>query len=150
MVTGEMVFTREDVAARQVLARLRALSFIAAVALIAVACAQPSVSNPPVSPARLTIRTAPDPEACPGAALPVPMRFRIDPLAQEQVVAIARDGRRYHVWWAPGFEAGDIKDPVVRDPNGEVVARDGELLEGPLLHGHTVCATGDSIYVLLV
>jgi hypothetical protein len=103
-----------------------------------------------VESARLTIRTVPDPEACPAAALPVPMRFRIDPLAEEQVVAIARDNRTYLVWWAPGFEAGFVTDPVVRDPNGEVVARDGEILEGPLLHGYTVCATGDSIYVLLV
>ena len=27
-------------------------------------------------PARLAIRMAPDPSACPAAALPVPMRFR--------------------------------------------------------------------------
>jgi hypothetical protein len=101
-------------------------------------------------PARLTLRTVQDPGACPGAALPVPMRFEIDPLAAEQVVAIARDGRTYLVWWAPGFEAGTVKDPVVRAPNGQVVARDGEILEGPLLHGYTVCATGDSIYVLLI
>ncbi len=109
--------------------------------LILVACAQPD---------RLTIRTAPDPNACPGAALPFPMRFRIDPVAQEQVVAIARDGRPFDVWWAPGFVGGDDADPVVRDPDGLVVARDGQLLEGPLLHGYTVCATRDSIYVLLL
>ena len=83
---------------------------------------------------------------------PCPSRCgsEIDPLAQEEVVAIARDGRPYRVWWAPRFEAGYVTDPVVRDPNGEVVARDGDVLEGPLLHEHTVCATGDSIYVLLV
>ncbi len=102
------------------------------------------------APARLTLRMVQDPDACPAAALPVPMRFEIDPLAAEQVVAIARDGRSYLVWWAPGFEAGTVTDPVVRAPNGEVVARDGEILDGPLLHGYTVCATGDSIYVLLV
>jgi hypothetical protein len=77
------------------------------------------------------------------------MRFSIDPLAKEQVVAIARDNRRYLVWWAPGFVPGDVTNPVVRDPNGTVVARDGEILDGPLLHGHTVCATSDSISVLL-
>jgi hypothetical protein len=117
-----------------------ALAMIAS--LIVAACAP--------QPAHLTIRTAPDPHACPGAALAVPMRFRIDPLAQEQVVGIGPDGRRFLVWWAPGFVAGDVTDPVVRDPNGMVVARDGEILEGPLLHGYTVCGTGDSIYVLLV
>lgn len=53
------------------------------------------------------------------------MRFRIDPLAQEQILAIARDGRPYDVLWAPGFVAGDVTDPVVRDLNGMVVASDG-------------------------
>jgi hypothetical protein len=101
-------------------------------------------------PARLTIRTAQDPNACPAVALPVPMRFRIDPLAQEQITAISVDGRPYLVWWAPGFQAGEVADPVVRDPKGVVVARDGEVLEGPLLHGYHVCATAESIYVLLV
>lgn len=101
-------------------------------------------------PARLVIRTTEDPNACPGAGVPFPLRFQIDPRADEQVVAVARDGRRYLVWWAPGFEAGDVSDPVVRDPDGVVVAQDGEFLEGPLLHGHTVCATSDSIYILLV
>jgi hypothetical protein len=116
------------------------LAFVAALIL----------ANCSSGPARLTLRMVSDPEACPAAALPVPMHFRIDPSAEEQVVAIARDGRSYHVLWAPGFAPGDVNDPVVRDPNGGVVARDGEILEGPLLHGHTVCATGDSIYILLV
>jgi hypothetical protein len=122
-----------------------------ALAIISAGCGQPSVSNPAspgVSPARLTIRTTPDPEACPGAALPTPFRFKIDPLAEGQVLAIGQ--RPYRVWWAPGFVGGDVTDPVVRDPNGAVVARDGELVEGPLLHGYTICATGDSIIILLV
>lgn len=99
----------------------------------------------------LTIRTAADPNACPAGALPeLPATFRIDPSAQEQVVVIGRDGRRYLVWWAPGFVAGDAADPAIRDPNGTVVARDGELLEGPRLHGYTVCGTSDAIYILRV
>lgn len=101
-------------------------------------------------PSRITLRWVQDPNACPAAALPVPMRFEIRSSAQEQVVSIARDGRSYLVWWAPGFQAGTVTDPVVRAPDGEVVARDGEILEGPRLHGYTVCATGDSIYILLV
>jgi hypothetical protein len=121
-----------------------ALAMIASI--IFIACASQSTAQP----ARLTIRTAPDPNACPAGGLPVPMRFKIDPFAQEQVTAIAFDGRRFLVWWAPGFQAGDVTDPVVRDPKGVVVARDGELLEGPRLHGYNVCATADSIYVLLV
>jgi hypothetical protein len=101
-------------------------------------------------PERITLRRLQNSDECPAAALPVPMRFEIDPSAKEQVVAIARDGRSYLVFWAPGFEAGTVTDPVVRAPGGEVVARDGETLEGPRLHGYTVCATGDSIYILLV
>ena len=101
-------------------------------------------------PSRLAIRTAPDPNVCPGVAIPLPMRFRIDPSAEEQVVAISRDSRSFRVFWAPGFTADDAAAPVVRDPDGTVVARDGEILEGPLLHGYTVCATSDSIFVLLV
>jgi hypothetical protein len=121
---------------------MKKIALTMAASLIFMACAP--------QPARLSIRTAPDPNACPAGGLPLPMRFRIDPLVQEQVTAIAFDGRHYLVWWAPGFQAGDVKDPVVRDPRGAVVARDGELLEGPLLHGYHVCATADSIYVLLV
>jgi hypothetical protein len=124
---------------------MKAVALAMVASLILAACAPE-----PSQFARLAIRTAPDPNACPAAGLPVPMRFRIDPRAQEQVIAIAFDGRLYLVWWAPGFQAGDVTDPVVRDPNGMVVARDGELLEGPLLHGYNVCATADSIYVLLV
>jgi hypothetical protein len=101
-------------------------------------------------PTRLTLRTAPDPNACPGAALPLPLQFRIDPSAREQILAIASDKQPYHVVWAPGFKAGAGTPPTVLDPNGVVVARDGEVLSGPLLHGYTVCATSDSIYVLLV
>jgi hypothetical protein len=77
------------------------------------------------------------------------MQFRIDPLAEEHVVAIAEDGRTYLVGWAPGVEAGTITDPVVRDPNGVVVARDGDVIVEPLLHGYPVCATGSALYVLL-
>jgi hypothetical protein len=112
------------------------------VSLTLVACA--------FQPARLTLRRVQDPNVCPLAAVPLPMRFRIDPLAQDQVTAVASDGRLYRVRWAPGFVAGELTDPVVRAPNGEVVARDGEVLEEQLLHGYAVCATGDEIYILLV
>ncbi len=99
---------------------------------------------------RLEIRTAQDPEACPGAALPVPFHFRIDPVAEDQVIAIGNDGSVFPVYWAPGFVGGEVADPVVRDPNGIVVARDGEVVEGPLLHGYTICATGNSLKILLL
>jgi hypothetical protein len=55
------------------------------------------------------------------------------------------------VYWAPGFQAaGTATNPEVRDAEGVVVARDGEVLDDSTLHGYTVCATGDSIIVLLM
>jgi hypothetical protein len=89
---------------------IKRIALATIVSLILIGCAP--------APARITIRTAQDPNACPLAGLPLPMRFRIDPLAQEHVVAIGVDGWRYLVWWAPGFQAGYVTDPVVRDPNG--------------------------------
>jgi hypothetical protein len=133
-----------DLTANQSVIKQIALTMIAL--LILAGCS----IQPAPQPARLTIRTAPDPNACPAGGLLVPMRFKIDPSAHEQVVAIASTGTPLLVWWAPGFQAGDVTDPVVRDPKGVVVARDGELLDGPRLHGYQVCATADSIYVLLV
>jgi hypothetical protein len=65
-------------------------------------------------------------------------------------VAIGPDGGVFDVYWAPGFAGGDVSNPVVRDPNGAVVARDGEVVEGPLLHGYTICATGYSLKILLL
>jgi hypothetical protein len=104
----------------------------------------------PEEPAILELRPA-DPNLCPTAALPLPMHFVIDPEARDQITAIADDGRRYQVYWAPGFQAGGTAtDPEVRDPDGLVVARDGEVLDDSALHGYTVCATGDSIIVLLI
>lgn len=77
------------------------------------------------------------------------MHFVIDPEATDQVTAIA-NGRRYQVYWAPGFQAaGTATDPEVRDPKGVVVARDGEVLDDYSLHGYRVCANSDSIFVLL-
>lgn len=94
------------------------------------------------------IRTAPDPKACPGAAVPNPLTFRIDPSAAEPVTAVAADGRSFVVYWAPGF-VPDATSAAVVDPKGMIVARDGERLTGPLLHGHTVCATSTAVFVLL-
>lgn len=97
----------------------------------------------------------PGPPTCPLVGFPSgEMTFRIDPAAAEQVVAIASNGTPYHVWWSEGFTGGSVADPVVRDPAGEVVARDGEVLSipdqgSPRLHGYMVCASSDSIYVLL-
>jgi hypothetical protein len=44
--------------------------------------------------------------------------------------------------------AGPISEPVVRDGSGQVVAQNGEIITKPELHGHPICATADSIYIL--
>ena len=119
-------------------------TLVAAALLAACGPAQPSSTAEP-----LVIREA-NPDLCPAAALPqAPAHFRIDPAADEHVVVISAGDQRYLVRWAPGFVPGTIEDPVVRDPSGAIVARDGERLEGARHHGHLVCGTGDSISILL-
>lgn len=117
---------------------------LAAVVVVACGPAQPSSTAEP-----LVIREA-NPDLCPAAALPpAPAHFRIDPAADEHVIVIGADGQQYRVAWAPGFVPGTIEDPVVRNPSGAVVARDGERLEGARHHGHQVCSGSGSVYVLL-
>jgi hypothetical protein len=88
---------------------------------------------------------------CPLVGFPRQLTFRIDPIAADQVVVLEPDGTSSEVWWPDGFRGGTSDDPVVRDPHGLIVARNGEVLaipkEGfPRLHGYTVCA-GDGYYV---
>ncbi len=130
------------------------LLVIACLAVAGCTSVTPS-STPGVS--AIQLRIAPADESCPFAHVGYPeLTFRIDPAAGEHVVAVADDGTRYHTWWSEGFEGGSVDDPVVRDPAGQIVARDGEVLvipgvgQGfPRLHGYKVCASGDSIYVLV-
>ena len=100
-------------------------------------------------PPRLELNTLEGPTACPGATVPVPFVIRIDPSAAEQVVAIDSQGKRYEVWWSEGFVAGDANDPVVRDPRGAIVARDGEQVAGATLHSYAICGGNDSVYILI-
>jgi hypothetical protein len=123
-------------------------AFLAIASTGLVACASPAQSPSPTE-ASIHLRFRSD-WACPAARLPLPLTFQIDAAADEDVVAVATDGRRYHVWWSAGFVGGTATDPVVRDPAGHVIARDGEVLREPTLLGNQVCATGDSIYVLAV
>lgn len=90
-------------------------------------------------------------EGCMLAALPRQVTIRIDPTAAEQVVAIAPDGTRYHVWWSVGFVGGSTEDRVVLDPDGAIVAQDGQVLtdQSAALGGYTVCAGSGSLWVYL-
>lgn len=79
--------------------------------------------------------------------------FRIDPYAGEPVMAIDDVGRAFHVRWPRSFVAGTSDDPVVRDPAGFVVARDGQRLIAPrngspkLPGGWPVCFGDSSLWV---
>ena len=93
-------------------------------------------------------------QGCMLAATPRLVTIRIDPTAAEQVVAIEPNGAQYHMWWSRGFVGGRAEDRVVLDPNGAVVAFDGQVLTNPPdgfpeLRGHTVCAGSGSLWVFL-
>jgi hypothetical protein len=58
------------------------------------------------------------------------------------------------MWWSRGFVGGSAEDRVVLDPDGAVVAHDGQVLTdtpdgAPTLRGHTVCAGSNSLFVFL-
>jgi hypothetical protein len=107
---------------------------------------------PAVGPAAtLTLQTF-DGRSCPLAGAE-DVTFRIEPGEADPVQVVAADGMTFHVQWPPGFVAGTTDDPVVRDPTGHVVARDGQRLVVPakgfprLPGGWPVCFGGGSIWV---
>jgi hypothetical protein len=122
---------------------------MAALSAVVIACASPTASEPTPSPT-LRLSFAPSDSGCPLAGLPAQITFRIDPAALDQVVAVSPDGRVLHIFWSQGFQGGTFDDPVVRDPSGQVVARNGEVVIDPArgIHGYTVCSGSDSLYVL--
>jgi hypothetical protein len=78
------------------------------------------------------------------------LTFRIDPEAPEAVVAVNDRGIVRPVLWPHGFIAGTTDNPVVMDPAGLVVLRDGDRLwkSSPSLHGrYDVCFGGGLIVV---
>ena len=82
------------------------------------------------------------------------MTFRIDPAAAEQVAAVTDTGVTLATYWSAGFTAGADAERVVRDPAGEVVVTDGDVLRVPpaaypRLGGYFVCLGPDKLYVLL-
>jgi len=85
-------------------------------------------------------------------------RFQIDGTAADPVTALADDGTILQTYWSPGFSLGLATDAtaswLVRDPSGQVVVGQGEILDipagaPPRLHGHRVCATAHAMYILL-
>ena len=107
--------------------------------------------------ARETIVLRPAPFGLGCDAIPAPYRrvtFRIDPAAADQVWAVADTGATLPTYWEAGFVGGTTSDPVVRDPEGKVILRDGDTLAIPVsawpdLHGYFVCPSQSALYVLL-
>jgi hypothetical protein len=134
------------------------------VCLVVGACAgsSPSPSSSPKASAaaasastststQIVLRRAPADLAC--DAIPVEyhsLTFHIDPAAAEQVSAVADTGVRLLINWAAGFEPGTAAERVVRDPAGQVVVADGDVLQvGQRLQGYVVCLTDAEVDVLL-
>jgi hypothetical protein len=86
-------------------------------------------------------------------ALPASFTIRLDATGREYAWVITGDGQRLDLWWQKGFVGGPPDDPTVRDPGGNVVARDGEIVvpgqANDALHGHALCAPEGSLYVML-
>jgi hypothetical protein len=80
--------------------------------------------------------------------------IHIDPLADEQVLAISERGHRLLTHWPPGFAAEMLPEPAVRDASGAMVARQDEFVdipdgERPRLHGYWVCPSARGIAVVV-
>ena len=72
--------------------------------------------------------------------------FHIDPAAAEPGSAMTDTGVSLVTHWPPGFTASD----AVRDAAGNVVATEGEVLQGGQpLHGYYVCLAPTKLYVML-
>ena len=121
-------------------------------ALVAIACIGLAgfafgCGSPSPTPASIQLRFRADMD-CPGARVPVPLTFKVDAAADEDVVAVSASGAPYHVWWSDGFIGGTASERVVRDQSGQIVVSDGDVITEPTVHGHAMCATSESIYVL--
>ena len=115
--------------------------------------AVPSMAVP--SGAALVLQSAPPNLGCDTMGVPYrSVTFEIDPAAADPVTAVTDQGTTLRTFWSAGFVGGPAADPVVRDPGGQVVARDGDVLDipegaSPRLKGYFVCPSGDALYVLL-
>ena len=76
--------------------------------------------------------------------------FHIEPAAAEQVSALTDSGVSLVTYWPAGFKAGTAAERVVRDPAGNVVASDGQVLRaGQNLRGYGVCLSTSKLHVML-
>jgi hypothetical protein len=122
-------------------------------ALVA-ACAAPTAPSQSAA-AGMPLRVAPGDLGCDTIGIPYrSVTFDIDPAAADPVTAITDQGTSLRTYWSPGFVGGPPEDPVVRDPAGQVVAADGDVLAVPgdaypRLKGYFVCTAPDALYIFL-
>jgi hypothetical protein len=109
-------------------------------------------SSPVASGAGLVLQPAPANLGCDTMAVPYrSVTFKIDPSAADQVTASTDQGGTLRTFWSVGFVG---RAAEVQDPRGQVVARDGDVLQipqdaFPRLKGYFVCPSTDALYVLL-
>ncbi len=143
----------------------RTVLLAAAAIMIVAACVTgapvpPSpLSSSPITADGIILDRAPADLGCDSIGWPddVPrfasLTFRIDPAAANHVTAESDTGVELAVEWAPGFEGGAADERVVRDVQGQVVLRDGEVIElptaaNPELRGYPICLTPTSVSVM--
>ena len=114
----------------------------------------PSVapSGAPASGAAVTLQPAPADLGCDTVAPEYSsVTFHIDASAGDDVTATTNAGATLKTFWSVGFVGGATD---VQDPSGQVVVKDGEVLDipqgaFPRLKGYFVCPSRDAVYVLL-
>lgn len=136
---------------------IRLIRSIALAALVA-ACGSTTPTTVPGSSgepgAAIQLRQAPPNLACDTIGVDYrQVTFEIDPAAADPVTALTDTGMVLRTFWSADFRSS-AADKTVLDPTGAVVASDGEVLAipdeaRPRLHGHFVCPSSDTLYILI-